>query len=95
VHKRYVDLIEANIIDPTKVPRISLENAVSIASVVLVTEATSTETAAEKRARMAEPELDQWASLRSRARRLQRSSKQCHRRCCLHSNRCWPWLQHI
>jgi hypothetical protein len=30
--KRYVDLIEAGIIDPTKVVRIALENAVSVAS---------------------------------------------------------------
>jgi chaperonin GroEL len=40
---RYVDLIEAGIIDPTKVVRIALENAVSVASVLLLTEATMTE----------------------------------------------------
>ena len=39
----YVDLIEAGIIDPTKVVRIALENAVSIVSVLLLTEATLTE----------------------------------------------------
>jgi chaperonin GroEL len=39
----YVDLIEAGIIDPTKVVRIALENAVSIASVLLLAEATMTE----------------------------------------------------
>lgn len=39
----YVDLIEAGIIDPTKVVRIALENAVSAASVLLLTEATLTE----------------------------------------------------
>ena len=39
----YVDLIEAGIIDPTKVMRIALENAVSAASVLLLTEATLTE----------------------------------------------------
>ena len=39
----YVDLIEAGIIDPTKVVRIALENAVSVASVLLLTEATMTE----------------------------------------------------
>ena len=38
----YVDLIEAGIIDPTKVVRIALENAVSVASVLLLTEATMT-----------------------------------------------------
>ena len=41
--KHYVDLIEAGIIDPTKVVRIALENAVSVASVLLLTEATMTE----------------------------------------------------
>ena len=33
--KEYVDLVEAGIIDPTKVVRIALENAVSVASVLL------------------------------------------------------------
>ena len=41
--KKYVDLIEQGIIDPTKVVRIALENAVSVASVLLLTEATMTE----------------------------------------------------
>jgi len=40
---RYVDLVEAGIIDPTKVVRTALENAVSVASVLLLTEATLTE----------------------------------------------------
>jgi chaperonin GroEL len=40
---QYVDLIEAGIIDPTKVVRLALENAVSVASVLLLTEATLTE----------------------------------------------------
>ena len=47
--KRYVDLIEAGIIDPTKVVRIALENAVSVASVLLLTEATMTEIPEEAR----------------------------------------------
>lgn len=42
---RYVDLFEAGIIDPTKVVRIALENAVSVASLLLLTEATMTEIA--------------------------------------------------
>lgn len=41
--KQYVDLVEAGIIDPAKVVRIALENAVSVASVLLLTEATLTE----------------------------------------------------
>ena len=40
---RYVDLVEAGIIDPTKVVRVALENAVSVASTLLLTEATMTE----------------------------------------------------
>ena len=41
--KEYVDLFEAGIVDPTKVVRVALENAVSVASVLLLTEATMTE----------------------------------------------------
>jgi chaperonin GroEL len=41
--KEYVDLVEAGIIDPTKVVRIALENAVSVASLLLLTEATLTD----------------------------------------------------
>lgn len=40
---KYVDLVELGIIDPTKVVRIALENAVSVASVLLLTEATMTD----------------------------------------------------
>jgi chaperonin GroEL len=41
--KEYVDLVEAGILDPTKVVRVALENAVSVASILLLTEATITE----------------------------------------------------
>jgi chaperonin GroEL len=41
--QEYVDLVQAGIVDPTKVVRIALENAVSVASVLLLTEATMTE----------------------------------------------------
>jgi chaperonin GroEL len=40
---RYTDLVEAGIIDPTKVVRVALENAVSVASTLLLTEATMTD----------------------------------------------------
>jgi chaperonin GroEL len=40
---KYVDLVEAGIIDPTKVVRTALENAVSVASLLLLTEATMTD----------------------------------------------------
>lgn len=39
----YTDLVKAGIIDPTKVVRTALENAVSVAGVLLLTEATLTE----------------------------------------------------
>jgi chaperonin GroEL len=41
--KEYVDLIEAGIIDPTKVVRTALENAVSVGSVLLLADATLVE----------------------------------------------------
>jgi chaperonin GroEL len=39
----YGDLVEAGIVDPTKVVRVALENAVSVSGVLLLTEATLTE----------------------------------------------------
>ena len=44
----YGDLVEAGIIDPTKVVRLALENAVSVASVLLLSEATLTELPEQK-----------------------------------------------
>jgi chaperonin GroEL len=41
--KKYVDMYAAGIVDPTKVVRIALENAVSVASILLLAEATMTE----------------------------------------------------
>jgi chaperonin GroEL len=41
--KQFVDLVEAGIVDPVKVVRTALENAVSVASVLMLTEATLTE----------------------------------------------------
>ncbi len=55
--KEYVDLVEAGIIDPTKVVRVALENAVSIASVLLLTEATMTEIPEPPKERAMEPEM--------------------------------------
>ena len=56
---QYCDLIEVGIIDPTKVIRVALENAVSVASVLLLTEATLTEVPEKKAERVAT--LDQMA----------------------------------
>ena len=55
--KQYVDLVEAGIVDPAKVVRTALENAVSVASVLLLTEETMTEIPETKRERPAEPEM--------------------------------------
>jgi len=55
--KQYVDLDEAGIIDPTKVVRIALENAVSVASVLLLTEATMTELPEPAKERASETEM--------------------------------------
>ncbi len=54
----YVDLAAAGIIDPTKVVRIALENAVSVASVLLLTEATMTEIETPKKEGGAAPEME-------------------------------------
>jgi chaperonin GroEL len=48
---QYVDLAEAGIIDPTKVVRVALENAVSVAGTLLLTEATMTEVKDEQKER--------------------------------------------
>jgi chaperonin GroEL len=58
---RYIDLVEAGIIDPTKVVRVALENAVSVASTLLLTEATMTDIPDKRSApaeRSAGPEMD-------------------------------------
>jgi chaperonin GroEL len=55
--KEYVDLLEAGIIDPTKVVRVALENAVSVASTLLLTEATMTEIPEPEKGRVPEPEM--------------------------------------
>jgi chaperonin GroEL len=51
----YVDLVEAGIVDPTKVVRLAVENAVSVASVLLLTEVTLAEVP-ERKAEVPAPE---------------------------------------
>ena len=41
--EKYVDLVKAGIIDPTKVARVAVQNAASIAGMILTTEAAITE----------------------------------------------------
>jgi chaperonin GroEL len=55
---KYVDLVEAGIIDATKVVRVALENAVSVASTLLLTEATLTEEREKKSEHVSEPALE-------------------------------------
>jgi chaperonin GroEL len=55
--KEYVDLMEAGIIDPAKVVRVGLENAVSVAGVLLLTEATMTEIPEKKEPAAGVPEM--------------------------------------
>jgi len=44
----YVDMLQAGIIDPTKVERVALENAASVASLLLTTEALITDLPEDK-----------------------------------------------
>jgi chaperonin GroEL len=53
---KFVDLIDSGIIDATKVVRVALENAVSVASTLLLTEATMTEEREKKPERAPSPE---------------------------------------
>ncbi len=46
----YVDMFEAGIVDPAKVERVAMQNAVSVASLLLTTEATVTEIKSEREA---------------------------------------------
>jgi len=55
--KEYTDLVKAGIVDPVKVVRTALENAVSVASVLLLTEAIMTEIPEPKPERPAAPEM--------------------------------------
>jgi len=48
--EKYVDMIEAGIIDPTKVTRCALQNAASVAGLMLTTEVMVTEVPEEKKA---------------------------------------------
>jgi chaperonin GroEL len=48
---QYVDLVDAGIIDPTKVVRTALENAASVAGLLLLTDATLAEVEEEPKER--------------------------------------------
>ncbi len=55
--REYVDLLEAGIIDPTKVVRVALENAVSVAGTLLLVQATMTEVPEPASERLPSPEM--------------------------------------
>jgi chaperonin GroEL len=55
---RYTDMVAAGIIDPAKVIRVALENAVSVASTLLLTEVTMTEIPEKRPTIPAAPDLD-------------------------------------
>ena len=54
---KFVDMLEAGIIDPLKVARIALLNAVSVSSLLLTTEATISEVKEEKSSNPAVPDM--------------------------------------
>ena len=53
----YVDMFEAGIVDPAKVERVAMQNAVSVASLLLTTEATVTDIKEDKPAMPAMPDM--------------------------------------
>jgi chaperonin GroEL len=53
--ERYEDLVQAGVIDPTKVVRSALQNAASIASLLLTTEAVISQLPEEKAGVAAQP----------------------------------------
>ncbi len=53
----YVDMFEAGIVDPAKVERVAMQNAVSVASLLLTTEATVTDVKEDKPAMPAMPDM--------------------------------------
>ena len=56
----FVDMLQAGIIDPTKVERVALENAASIASLLLTTEALITDIPEEKKDALPMPHGDMY-----------------------------------
>lgn len=54
----YADLVETGVVDPTKVTRTALQNAASIAGLILTTDATVAELPKEEKAAPVAPEMD-------------------------------------
>ena len=64
LHDQYVNMIKTGIVDPTKVTRSALQNAASVASTFLTTEAAVVDIP-EKEAPMAPGSINGWNVLRS------------------------------
>lgn len=54
----YVDMVETGVVDPTKVTRTALQNAASVAGLILTTDATVAELPKEEKKAPAMPEMD-------------------------------------
>jgi len=54
---KYVDMFKTGIIDPVKVERVALQNAISVASLLLTTEATVSDIKEDKAAAPAMPDM--------------------------------------
>jgi len=63
----YVDMVKAGIIDPTKVTRSALQNAASIAALLLTTECMITEIPEKKEAPAGMPRAAEWAEWTTRS----------------------------
>ena len=57
VHENYADMLEAGIIDPVKVTRYALTNAVSVAATLLTTEAAVADIKEDTPAAQPQPEM--------------------------------------
>jgi chaperonin GroEL len=55
--EKYVDLVESGIVDPTKVVRTALQDAASVAGLLITTEAAISEKADDKPAMPAMPDM--------------------------------------
>ena len=60
IGEEYVDMVKEGIIDPVKVTRSALENAVSVAGMILTTEALVTEIPTPEPPMPAMPEMDDY-----------------------------------
>ncbi len=64
--EKFEDMVEAGIIDPTKVSRTALQNAASIASLLVTTEAVVVEKPEEEKPPMTPPGVDTVVNIRSK-----------------------------